>query len=235
MIDIHSHILPGIDDGSRDVVESLQLLHALKKQGVQRVAATPHFYAQHHSPEQFLLKRSTAYESLKKHDLSGLPEIILGAEVLYFDGMSYVDQLMDLRIQNSQLLLVEMPFEPWNRRTVNEILSINARKDCTVLLAHIERYLPFQKKELWQELLENGVKMQVNASFFLRWQSKHKAISMLNKGMIHFVGSDCHNMSTRPPLIGDAMTCIKKKCGPEALVYLQRQEQRQFFRDEVLR
>lgn len=235
MLDIHSHVLPGIDDGSRDVAESIQLLTALRKQGIDTVVATPHFYAYHHSPERFLQKRSQAYDALKSYDLSRLPQILLGAEVLYFDGMSHVEQLMDLRIENSHLLLVEMPFEPWSKRSVNDILSINEREDCTVLLAHIERYLPFQKKELWQELLENGVKMQVNASFFLRWQSKHKAISMLNKGMIHFVGSDCHNMSTRPPLIGDAMTCIKKKCGPEALVYLQRQEQRQFFRDEVLR
>lgn len=234
MIDIHSHILPGIDDGSRDTAESIQLLTALKKQGVDTVAATPHFYANHHSPERFLQNRAQAYANLKNHDLSGLPKILLGAEVQYFDGISHVEQLVDLRIENSKLLLVEMPFEPWSRRVINEILTLNEREDYTVLLAHIERYLPFQKKVLWQQLLEDGVKFQVNANFFLRWQTKQKAVSMLQKGMIHFIGSDCHNMSSRPPQLGDAMAYIEKKCGPAALAYLQSQEQRQFLSAEVL-
>ena len=64
MVDFHSHVLPAVDDGSRDVAESIALLTDLAKQGVKTVVATPHFYANRHSVNRFLEKRQTAYEKL---------------------------------------------------------------------------------------------------------------------------------------------------------------------------
>ena len=69
MIDWHSHILPGIDDGSRDVSESLALIEKLSEQGVDTVVATPHFYADDNSVDAFLEKRNKAYEAM----LNGTP------------------------------------------------------------------------------------------------------------------------------------------------------------------
>lgn len=81
MIDLHTHILPGMDDGSRDVLESLAMLEASAAQGVGLVAATPHFYAEENSPERFLSRRAEAAQRLRAALRPGLPEIRLGAEV----------------------------------------------------------------------------------------------------------------------------------------------------------
>ena len=67
MTDFHSHILPGVDDGSKSIEETLKMLELLSDQGVRRVVATPHFYPNHHSVEEFLEKRNSAYEEIKKH------------------------------------------------------------------------------------------------------------------------------------------------------------------------
>lgn len=228
MLDFHSHILPGIDDGSRDQSESLQLLDNLRKQNVYRVIATPHFYAHQHTPDQFLERRAASYHSLEKYDLQQFPKIHLGAEVLYFDGMSRTDETMALRIQGTELLLVEMPFCTWNKQCISEILSLNEREDCTVVLAHVERYLSFQKRTVLKELLERGIKMQANAEFFLSWKTKRYALKLLQNGVIHFLGSDCHNMDSRPPRIGEAMDYIQKKLGCDAAAWFDYHE-RQYF------
>ena len=79
MIDLHSHILPQMDDGSRSVDESLQMLAALAAQGVTDVAATPHFYASENSPERFLARRRHAWQRLAPHLTASLPTVHLGA------------------------------------------------------------------------------------------------------------------------------------------------------------
>ena len=91
---------------------------------------------------------------------------------------------------------------------VAEVIGLNKRLGIQVLLAHIERYLRFQKAAVWSSLLENGVLMQANASFFLGRLSKYQALRMVRKGKIHLLGSDCHNMTSRPPQIGEAMQLL---------------------------
>ena len=94
-VDFHSHILPGVDDGSRSVEESLEMLRAEARQGIGTVVATPHFYANHDTPERFLRRRAAAWEMLQTAmaQEAGLPEVIPGAEVYYFSGISDSDQL----------------------------------------------------------------------------------------------------------------------------------------------
>lgn len=106
---------------------------------------------------------------------------------------------------------------------VTEILDIQSRRDTTVLLAHIERYMAFQKPAVWRELLDNGVRMQCNAEFFLHWKTKRKALRMLREGKIHFLGSDCHNVTTRPPRLGEAMEVIDKALGSAGRRILNRE------------
>lgn len=208
MIDYHSHILPGMDDGSRSIAESLQMLEASALQGITHIAATSHFYPMENSPEEFLLRRERAALQLQEAWHPGLPQVLLGAEVYYFEGISRVEALKSLRIEGTPLLLLEMPFQPWTNRMVNEVIALNGLPDFTVLLAHIERYLWFQKREVWVELLEVGVLMQSNASFFLHWSTRHKAVHMLKSGQIHLLGSDCHNMESRAPCLGAALKII---------------------------
>ena len=220
MIDFHSHILPAIDDGSRDVKESVQLLLRLSKQGIDKVIATPHFYADNESVEEFFKRRKASFDMLKPELKDNMPEILLGAEVKYYQGISHLDNLKDLCIQNSNLLLLEMPFCRWTEYTVKELTQINNFSGITVVLAHIERYLKFGNAKFLEELLQCGMLMQANASFFLDFSTRLKALRMLKKNMIQLIGSDCHGMNRRPPHIGKAIERISKKMGYGFVEYI---------------
>ena len=211
MVDVHSHILPGIDDGSRDVEESVSLLRASARQGITVMAATSHYYPDLTSPSEFLRKREDAWQRLRPRLEPDFPRILLGAEVYYFEGISRVRDIDTLCIGDTSLLLLEMPFETWSDRMVQEVCRLNMRNDLTVLLAHIERYLFQQKLRVWRELLEHGVMTQTNASFFLFGKTKYLARWMLKRGLIHFLGSDCHNMDTRPPRLGECIQTLRKE------------------------
>ena len=215
MIDWHSHILPGVDDGSRNVEESISILNMQMLQGVKTVVATPHFLANDDSVESFLERREKSYDELKNHLPENSPEILLGAEVKYYNGISKMADLHKLKIENSKLLLLEMPISKWTEYTVRELTELSCKGNMKIILAHIERYLSLQRQGVWEMLFENGILFQVNASFFTSFMTKHKAISLLREGMIHFVGSDCHNITSRAPKIDTAFDVIKKKFGDD--------------------
>lgn len=217
MIDFHSHILPRIDDGSGSVEETLALLRMLSGQGVDLVAATPHFYAPQQPLARFLERREAAYEQLKtavrEHPAVSLPEIRLGAEVWYYPGVSRLEGIRTLQLEGTRLLLLEMPAERWSPHTVREVLDLNCSGALTVVLAHVERCLPYQKGSVRDTLLENGVLFQVNASFLLSRRTSGRALKWLKHGRIQWIGSDCHNLSARPPRMGEASALIRKKLG----------------------
>ena len=215
MIDWHCHVLPNMDDGSRNVDESLAMLDALHGQGVSQVVATPHFYASDESVDDFLGRRERSFQELlaKRPDL--LSQIVLGAEVSYYPGIHKLEGIHRLSIGESNLLLLEMPMEHWSRYAVDEVMAIASTKNLVVVLAHIERYLVYGNEKYLNALREHGVLMQVNASFFRGFRNRHIALKMLRLETIDFIGSDSHNMTSRPPMLGDAYEMIGKKLGAE--------------------
>ncbi len=198
MTDFHTHILPGIDDGCKSVKESLALLQEEARQGVTEVILTPHFYSNEHNIPQFLEKRQKSWEVLQEQRELQLPLLRLGAEVQYFEGICATEGLEALQIQGSELLLLEMPFCKWSERMIADVLELNRRDGFVILLAHIERYLPYQSKNTFPRLLDAGVLCQTNVRHFTRWQTRLQAMSLLNKGYIHVFGTDCHNQEYRP-------------------------------------
>lgn len=199
MIDFHTHILPGIDDGSHSVSESIALLQEEMRQGVGTVFLTPHYYAEENSPVSFLKKRYRAWRELEPHLWRKLPDMRLGAEVQYFEGICAVEDVHHLKIVGTDYLLLEMPFKTWSDRMIGDVLELNDRRGMQIVLAHVERYAAMQNPKIWHELRTAGVLMQSNISFFAGWKTRHKAVDMLQQGQIHFLGSDCHNMTTRSP------------------------------------
>lgn len=212
MTDFHSHILPGIDDGSKNIDESLGMLKLLSDQGVSTVIATPHFDPDKETSDEFITRRQKSYDSLVPL-AEDCPRILMGAEVIYYDGISSLEGLDKLCIGDTGLLLLEMPMCKWSPYALKELKNLSCTKGYTVILAHIERYMRFQPSFVWQELSSLGILNQVNASFFLRPLTRKKALSMLLKGNINVIGSDCHNLDTRPPQIGLAFDYIKGKLG----------------------
>ena len=99
---------------------------------------------------------------------------------------------------------------------VDEVLELQRRRGFQVLLAHIERYLKDQDSQVWDTLRQNGVWTQCNANFFLRWQTRRKAQALFKKGEIQMLGSDTHNMTTRPPNLALAREALVKSLGEAA-------------------
>lgn len=217
MIDFHSHILPGIDDGSKSSDMSLRMISALADQGVDTIAATSHYYATDHTPERFLQRRSEAFERIKGKLPEGSPKILLGAEVLYFPGISRMDELPELCLEGTKLLLLEMPFTTWTENMVREVNELSHASPCTIMLAHIERYYFKQPASVWDDLLNHGVLMQANADFFLPFATRRKALRLLREGRIHLLGSDCHNTTSRAPHMAEARETIRRRLGEEIL------------------
>ena len=215
MTDWHSHVLPGMDDGSRSVDESVAMITALKSQGADRVIATPHFYANDESVGDFLKRRASVFERLTSALTPGCPEIIPGAEVRYYPGISRLEGLKDLRTEGSELLLLEMPFCRWTEYDLKELTELSCKSGIRILLAHIERYTEFNKRDLWPALSRSGILFQINAGWLIRFSTRAKATSFLREGLVGFVGSDCHNMGSRAPNIGAGHDIIRKKLGPE--------------------
>lgn len=213
MIDWHSHILPGVDDGSRDLAESLAMLKLLREQGVHTVAATPHFYANDESVDSFLNRRASALNMLEKHLPDDAVKIVPGAEVKYYPGISRMHGLKKLCIEGSGLLLLEMSMTKWTEYTIRELVELSSTSGMTVVLAHIERYLKLQSRATWDRLYDCGLLMQVNAGFFTGLATRRKALTMLKDGAIQLIGSDCHNTTSRAPCIGQAVEIIRKKLG----------------------
>ncbi len=215
MIDWHSHILPGMDDGSKSVEQSAELLGMLSEQGIRTVVATPHYYANDESVRDFLERRSKALLKLESELCGSFPEILLGAEVRFYHGISRMQELKGLCVQGSRLLLLEMPESTWTEYTVRELTELSGVREIKVVLAHIERYLGHQNAAIWERLRDSGIMMQANASFFNSIATRRKALSLLKNQKIHFIGSDCHNTVHRPPDIGRAYGIIQKKFSDE--------------------
>lgn len=220
IVDFHSHILPGIDDGSQSLEESIAMLRMEAEQGIGYVVATPHFYPRYETPESFLEKRSQA-EALLRSALKqekNLPRIAMGAEVYYFRGISESEFLPRLTIQGGRCILLEMPPAPWPESIYQELEAIWRRWGITPVIAHIDRYIaPFHTYRLPQRLQQLPVLVQANASFFLEKRTRRMAMKMLRADQIQLLGSDGHNMDSRAPKMGAAVELIGKHLGKETL------------------
>jgi len=218
MIDFHTHILPGIDDGSRDLEETKEMLQEEAAQGVSHIVATPHFYAHRRSIEFFLTRREGSLKTVADFNAP----ILVGAEVYFFPGMGRADKLRSLCIGETDLILVEMPFDQWTEEVYTEIKDIIYKQKLRVILAHVERYPHFQKKQdIWDRIMELPLTVQLNAgSFTGGFRQRRFALNMLKQNGNVILGSDCHNMDTRRPNLSEARNVIKKKIGEGRLKQL---------------
>ena len=226
MIDIHSHFLPAIDDGSDSVRTSLSMLLESRRQNVDLIVATPHFYADEDDPESFLARRNEAYDRLQAAMASvqdSFPRILLGAEIMYFPGISVADELYELRLGGAPLLLIEPPMIPWTDSMLDEIELTGQNLHCIPMIAHVDRYMyMLRDNSLIERLGQRRLLTQVNASFFIRPMSRAIALELLRDDRIHFIGSDCHNMGERAPNMGTAAEIIAENGEADKLETLDR-------------
>lgn len=215
MLDIHSHILPKFDDGSKSSEMSLEMLRKSSEQGVTTIVSTSHFYADSEDPAHFLSRRAAARERLVSKLTGSEPEILYGAEVLYYPGISHSDSVASLAIEGTSLILVELPFIPWNSSLLDELLAFQYQSRLHVVLAHVERYQDLQKRSVYDSLFDQPFYFQCNAEAFAFRRSRKLALKLLDRGQLHFLGTDCHNTTDRAPNMDEARKVIEKKYSTE--------------------
>ena len=217
LIELHSHLLPQLDDGSDSVEMSVEMLRREAEQGVGTVCATSHYYAQQNSIEMFCARRASAYEKLAVHLTEGLPQVLLAAEVAYFPHMEEQD-LSPLCIQGTQTLMLEMPFSDWTDLQVQTVETLVLDRRYNVVLVHPERFcFSGSNRRQLDRLAQMPIGLQVNAGSLLRWGTRHLALELLELAAYPMIGSDCHNLSSRPPNLKEGRAVVRKKLGDDFL------------------
>ena len=188
-IDFHAHILPACDHGSKGLETSLRQVALAKAAGVGAICAPSHFYGNQSTTEHFLEKRARCWLELREHLREDDPKILLGAEVLAFEGIERLPLLKELCLMGTDLLLLEMPFVHWSERLIDSVEALSERRDIRIVLAHVDRYDRDQIEMLFSF---DRVKGQINVSSLKkRFQSAYLR-EWMREGQIVAVGSDIH-------------------------------------------
>lgn len=224
--DFHTHILPGIDDGSPSVTESVKMLQQEREQGIDTVFLTPHFTASKMFPHDFLKSRQQAFVELLRETKSiDVPKLVLGAEVSFYNGMSKWEQLDQLQLGDTGYILIEMPFTKWQKSTYDELENIYFERDLIPVIAHVERYFyRHNMKKMLNILSGLPVLLQSNCSFINNWRTQRKALRLLNDQRIHLLASDCHSASWRSPCSAKTKALIVSRLNPNTTAFLSRME-----------
>ncbi len=220
MIDIHTHLLPQLDDGSSSVDESKKMLGILSNEGVDTIVATPHFYIDGTEIESFLELRKKSLESLLVATDKERPLIALGAEVEFLPGLYTMDNIEKLCISGTPYMLIEMPFLTWSGYFYTTLKKLYSARGIKPVIAHVERYFEFQQDEpaeVLRKLKDCGALIQINSTFLMNKQTKRTALKLVKQGLINFMGSDCHNLELRPPRLRKGYDIIYEKMGDKGL------------------
>ncbi len=230
LVDTHCHILPGIDDGSPDIATSTKMLEMERKQGVEKIMLTPHFYLSHESLDKFLDKRAKAIEKFAPVAAQLGIEVKYGAEVLYTKSLADID-ISKLCIGDTGYLLIELPYQHLTSGFINEFRSFagSLSPDIRLILAHAERYLNYTDEDSIYEIMNTDMLVQLNAGDF-RMFSKHSGFmyDLLRHDLAHLLGTDAHNTTSRPPDMNIAEKAISKKISPRCFQKLNHNAERVF-------
>lgn len=201
MIDTHSHILPGIDDGSKSIEESLDILRGLSEQGISELFCTPHYIneSKHSSPrkanEKILaeLQEKATKQGIKiKLHLGN--EIYIDRDILKFIRAKKLAPLSDRK----KYLLIELPMSG-KYPQYEDIFRYIQQKGWTIILAHPERYHSTQKDySIIEKLHESGILFQCNLGSFVGQYGRHakKTVQKIAKEQLIFcLGTDIHHRS----------------------------------------
>ncbi|HHT7827040.1 TPA: CpsB/CapC family capsule biosynthesis tyrosine phosphatase [Streptococcus suis] len=224
MIDIHSHIIFGVDDGPATIEESIELIKLAKNQGVRIIVATSHRRKGMFETPEKIIKAN--FIKLKEAVHEKYPDLRLcyGGELYY--SKSLMEKLEKRKVPSlnaSRYILLEFSMNtPWKdiQKAVNEVNLLGL----TPVLAHIERYdaLAFNADRV-NELIDKGCMTQVNSSHVLKQgligdrtkEFKKRVQFFLEQDLVHCVASDMHNTTTRPPFMKEAYQLVKNEYGED--------------------
>lgn len=237
-VDIHSHIIPNVDDGSNDIEESREMLKLAYSKGIRTIIATPHYKVGDYTVEkQVLVSKLEMLKEIAK-EIGQDFEIYLGNEILGISGIT--KKLKENKVAtmaDSRYALVEfMPNESYaNIRNVMQELQCNGYLP---ILAHVERYEQLRKNfEYASNLSEMGVYFQVNASSISKFKGirlKKFINKLIDNDMVHFVATDAHDMKNRRIDMSSCAKYIEKKYGNSYMEELLIHNPRKIIKNEYI-
>lgn len=220
-IDIHSHILPGVDDGSGSMEQTIRMLYMAAKEQITTIIATPHYEAgrENHSVDK--LKDIANQVQEQAYDIDKDFRIFLGNEIRYSE--SVVEDLIlgkALTLAGSRYVLLEFSYGSSFKsiyRGMNKLIY----NGYIPILAHVERYYSIHKKpDLVKELIRMGCYIQMNSDSVIGGFLDAKASynrKLLQHDMVHFISSDCHSDRVRVPMMQTTVKHLQKKCDDEQI------------------
>lgn len=234
MIDLHSHILPGLDDGARDLEESLRMADMAVRSGVTAMVATPHCAGD----RTVEIRESLAYLRAGLHS-SRIPlRVYAGMEI--FGGPDTAAMLQRgelLTLAGSRYVLMEFEFES-DGETQTQVLQSVVQAGFTPLVAHPERYRYVRENPEWINLWKRmGCLFQVNRGSLLgRFGpgARHMAMELTGRGFATVVASDAHSASMRTPWMGDVWELLSRRFSPDAAVWLLRNNPGRILKNEQI-
>ena len=213
LIDMHCHILPGLDDGAVTMEETVKALAAAKRQGISVLICTPHFNPdqKNASPEQI---RQMLEKTKKRSDEAGLDlEFYPGQELMYHSDLPrFLEQGEVLTLADSRYVLVEFVEDVSYREIIKGILRL-MDYGYLPILAHYERYRCLMDKKRKQELKQEKIFLQMNYDTVQRTYGifhKNPFRTDLEQGIVDFMGSDCHGSHFRPYRIGPSLRWMEQ-------------------------
>ena len=218
MVDIHCHILPRIDDGSRSMGESVAMARMAKMCGVDKLAATPHFNGTEDSLEMLpvILSRIRRFrQELKRQDIS--VEIVPGAEILCLpETLDLARRELLPTLGGSRYLLIEFYFD-LPGEDMDRMISGLQEMEYIPVLAHPERYAAVQKQpELVWKWFDQGNIIQLNKGSVMGAfgpDPERCAHSLLQRGTVHVIASDAHGADSRTPDMGRLRAWAEENLG----------------------
>lgn len=216
IIDIHSHILPGIDDGARNMDEAIEMLEIAAQEGIGGIVVTPHYEAGIRTEQRERYRE--VYGALETYiSARALPiKLYPGNEVYYSESIVELLQSEEVCTMNqTRYVLVEFSVNA-GYQTIERALNNLLYSGYWPIIAHVERYSVLRNVKKVFALVKSGVYIQANASAIIGkegWNTKYFCRKLLNRGLIHFVATDAHRSDRRRPAIKKCLEYIEKKYG----------------------
>lgn len=216
-VDIHSHVLPGIDDGAQDIEISTKMLQIASDNGIQHIVLTPHYKPMHHNADKKELLMLTD-KLREKVEEEGLEIKFYNGNELYYHSEALAELENDkvFSMADSSYILVEFgPMDELDyiRNGLYQLLSSGYRP----IVAHVERYRKLlSNQEAVGDIIEMGCYIQVNAGSIMGeagYQAKSFTRRLLKSRLVHFVATDAHNFDNRGPFLKDCAKYISRKHG----------------------
>ena len=215
--DIHTHILPGVDDGAADLEQALQMVRMAYQEGTRALFLTPHYQGTYFNGTKQSME--TAFSEFSQTVAAEVPQmqVYLGSELCFEVELTEKLQRREAcTLGNSRYILLEFPFELLRFQMISGITEL-VRCGYVPIIAHVERCgIFYQYPGLIDEVLKAGALLQLNADSVMGKQGfwvKRFCHKLLKARKVHFIASDTHNTTTRPPCLKKCYDRVCKRYG----------------------